>query len=457
MSQTISNTRGAALRALAYILCGAALAWVLFIGGRYWAQAGEYAYDTVGVSERIRPSDYLTIAAIAALGLGALIAKRQLAKIRAVDRARSELVDAVTALTHIVLVVAAVFATWAVFLTFMSSFFDSSVPGAAPLVRLLNVYVPIVLYTALVLLLILAGFVFVPAPVASVSHKPATLVGAESVGGKRDLALAYIAPIVAAAVALILGLIVYDLTRTAVQAWVWVAILAIIAAGVIAGTVFAERSRKQSAAAATIGARNLNFVLSIIFTIVASIMSLTYAMSAVSDLRALSSISISAFDEKSDIRPDDVTITKQPIANAWGSDLERGSQVQIVVEPGATVVAEGTVGRDRWLNLEASDWASALSAGDYQLRAIGVAASGETIESTLPFTVQSNGNVAWPKGTDKASEPKDSILLPLTVERFVDDFLPPLLMLALAMAVLAVTITVRNREQHALETGAVEE
>jgi hypothetical protein len=108
---------------------------------------------------------------------------------------------------------------------------------------------------------------------------------------QKALALGYVLPIFTTAIAIIFGLVVYDVTRTTLQVWVWVIIQLIIAFGIIAGTRFASRARAAKPAAPkprtalAAGAANLNFVLSIIFGAVVSIMGFTFGFSAIENLR----------------------------------------------------------------------------------------------------------------------------------------------------------------------------
>ena len=107
---------------------------------------------------------------------------------------------------------------------------------------------------------------------------------------RRYAGLAYASPIIGTAIAVILGLVVFDVTRTNLNVWIWVVIQAIIATSIIIGTNFASKVRsakplppkpRQSGVAAI----NLNLVLTIIFGVAVTIMSFTYGASAVDELR----------------------------------------------------------------------------------------------------------------------------------------------------------------------------
>jgi hypothetical protein len=98
-------------------------------------------------------------------------------------------------------------------------------------------------------------------------------------------------PILATAAAIIFGLVVYDVTRTELEVWVWVIIQVIVVVGIVAGTRFASKAKaaKPTApkprTALAAGASTLNFVLSIVFGAAVTIMSFTFGFGAVEKLR----------------------------------------------------------------------------------------------------------------------------------------------------------------------------
>ena len=108
---------------------------------------------------------------------------------------------------------------------------------------------------------------------------------------QKALALGYAVPILSTAFAIILGLFIYDATRTNLDTWVWVLIIAIVGVGVIFGTRFAARARQarveapKPKTALAAGAATVNFVLSIVFGATVSIMSFTMGASAIDKLR----------------------------------------------------------------------------------------------------------------------------------------------------------------------------
>jgi heme/copper-type cytochrome/quinol oxidase subunit 2 len=152
------------------------------------------------------------------------------------------------------------------------------------LLRLADVYVPILLATALVVYILLRAFVF----------RKQVIKGAKKEGmseSEKALGLGYAVPIVFTAIAIIFGLVVYDVTRTDLQVWVWVVIQVIIAVGILLGTRFSSKARSAKAAAPrpkqtlAAGAANLNFVLSIVYGAVVSIMSFAFGATAIDKLR----------------------------------------------------------------------------------------------------------------------------------------------------------------------------
>jgi len=179
------------------------------------------------------------------------------------------------------LVAGAVFA-----LASFSGAWNSYSPSDDPIgLRLLNVYLPIVLATALVVFVILAAFVFrkdapdIPAGEKDEDRKKL----------QRAIGLAYASPIIGTAFAIIFGLVVYDITKTTLDVWIWVIIQSMIAVSIIIGTRFAAQARsskplpvkqRRTGQAAV----NLNLVLAIVFGAVVSLMAFAMGFQAISNL-----------------------------------------------------------------------------------------------------------------------------------------------------------------------------
>lgn len=88
---------------------------------------------------------------------------------------------------------------------------------------------------------------------------------------RTSLALGFSSPIIGAALAIIIGLIVYDLTKTSFDIWIWVLIHTILGAALVLGTRWSTSAYnfalgKGRKTGAEKSARNLSFVLSIIWS-----------------------------------------------------------------------------------------------------------------------------------------------------------------------------------------------
>ena len=476
MGTFIAASRRTATHALSLIMGMAAVAWVLFIVGRYIGLVS--SADSMlgsGQPEKVRIADYFILAAIVVLGLGALSAKRKLAPLRDSSQPCSSLVKPVSLLSSLTLIVSVALAATTVFSTFIGGLYVGS-EEAILLARMMNLYVPIVLYTALVLALILAGFVFLPSspmvqahtvgtsqePIAgdrampdeSLSTQvPPVLVDTMSTreprSGRRLTGLAYATPIISVAFALILGLIVYDLTRTALHVWIWVAIFAIVGAGIFTGAYFADRSRGSHGISAPVvaGARNLNFVLTVIFAIVVTSMSLGYGSSAVSELQISPSLSFSVYgaSEKSENLDGEGATIDEPQISLWGYDLKRGSEVVVIADPGSEEILKVRVSSDRWVSAEQL-LPETLVPAEYVFIARAEAADGVSLEISLPVIVKENGGIELPSTDSVNSQSEKSRLLPVTASWLLGDLLPAGVLLALGIGLVFGTIFVRHPE-----------
>jgi heme/copper-type cytochrome/quinol oxidase subunit 2 len=169
--------------------------------------------------------------------------------------------------------------------TFLSAFNFSS-QSANVGQRLLWTYLPILLATGVVVYVLLRAFVFRSGVAAADGEDKPKMSERQ-----KALALGYAVPILSTAFAIILGLFIYDATRTNLDTWVWVLIIAIVGLGVIYGTRFAARARQarveapKPKTALAAGAATVNFVLSIVFGAVVSIMSFTMGATAIEKLR----------------------------------------------------------------------------------------------------------------------------------------------------------------------------
>jgi hypothetical protein len=476
-------------------LLAAVVSWGLFLAARYSdlvieaSQPAFYDYDR---AEVFRPSIWLLFAASAVLGISALVAQRKAIAARAQLGAHHDLARASHRFTNLAVIVALALATVLAITGFFEGFIDRSSQNSEPLVRIANVYAPIVLYTALVVTLLLAAFVFRKNPVpgdadaaddeagvlASVDAQPvdarpgdarpvdAQLGDARPVDARpmdrRALGLAYAAPIILTAFALILGLIVYDVTGTAPQVWVWVIIQALIGAGIVTGTVLARRARGAHATAAAAGspkppsavsgARVLNFVLSIVFGVVVIIMSLSYGASAINRLSIAPYLWVEVYP--GEMKPNGEMISSDALTvTVNGFSLDRGASVSAVLEPGGEEVLTGTADREG-VFYDQDIISTPLEPGDYTVTASALAGDGTTIEVSIEFTIAESGN--FQMGSETPTFGGDAPrLVPPTADWVLNDFVPALLLLLLACAGIYLTLVARNTDRAAVRTTAV--
>ena len=269
-------------------LIGTTVGWTLFMFAIYSDLFVIPMYDSEGMylgeSQVVKLSSYLYLAGVVVFGLLALRGQ-QLAlharELAGLDAALPRAAHRFTNLAVVISLVAGSFYAIGNFLTAFTRFGNDSVNI---LVRLFDVYVPIVLATALVIYILLRAFVF-----RKQNVKEAKKQGLSD--SEKSLGLGYAIPILFTAVAIIFGLVVYDITRTDLEVWVWVVIQVIIAVGVLLGTRFSSRAKLAKPAAPRVrqtlaaGAANLNFVLSIVFGATVSIMSFNFGASAIESLR----------------------------------------------------------------------------------------------------------------------------------------------------------------------------
>jgi hypothetical protein len=284
----MSESRNAK-RAIQLPLIGLAFLWVMMMLAQYVDLQREYpTYDKNGVQLpyeiTLQWSVYLILLGITGVAVASLLGQRIALALRLED-------DSPLALSAhrfnnlfviLSLVAGAVFAIG----NFLGAFNTYDSRDASPLVRIFGVYVPIVLATALVVVVILFAFVFrKDAP--DIAHEEKD---EERARLQRAVGLAYASPIIGTAIAIIFGLVVYDTTRTTLDVWIWVIIQAIIATSIIIGTRFAAQARsskplqpkpRRTGTAAV----NLNLVLSIVFGVAVTVMAFSFGFAAIEDLR----------------------------------------------------------------------------------------------------------------------------------------------------------------------------
>lgn len=283
-----------AKKAIALPLLGLMVAWVFFGLAQYFdllqneaMNRGQVTYmDGTEAPEYVHASVYLFLIAISAFSLTALFGQAWAIKARIDKGETNSLARAAQRFATLCVVIGLAFGAIFAIGNFMSAFNRFGGSADDLLVRVFDVYLPIVLATALVVFVILRGFVF---------RQDMHEIKDDSKKGLSDsqkaLGLGYAVPILATAVAIIFGLVVYDVTRTELQVWIWVIIQLIVATGIVAGTRFAAKAKSAKSAAPkprttlAAGAASLNFVLSIVFAGVVSIMSFVYLGTAISKLQ----------------------------------------------------------------------------------------------------------------------------------------------------------------------------
>lgn len=458
-----------AKHALQILLSSAVLGWLLFIAALYTDAVIETGREIGDAYTFVRPSNYLTFAAILIFAAGALWAKKKLQSISHDAVSVSTLVKSAQRFASTALIIALVLSASTAISVFMQGFFEATNDFNVP-VRILNSYLPIVLYTALVVAVLLAGFVFKrhqdPAAIESDIEQPPSsesFANADSNGqsvattplpaAQRSIALSFAIPIIAVAIALILGLIVYDVTQTAIEVWIWVLIQALVAAGIITGTFYAKKSlsaRPLSAgppAGPSVGAKNLNFVLSIVFVSVVSLMSLTYGLIAVDQLRVQTDLSIYASEKDPNGLQDSLEMVQfeDMTLQINGSDLQRNSTATMTVEPGGIQIFDAKVDRDGYLWGE-EEFPTDIEQGEYTLQLQAESSDGLEMTVELEVIFHDDGTVSLPNGYDANYSEDISRLMPLSASWFFGDLLPAFLLFVLAISVVYTTLLVRNRD-----------
>jgi hypothetical protein len=269
-------------------LIGLVVGWTLFMFAIYSNLFIFPVYDSdgmyLGETQVVKISTYLYLVGIVVFGLLALRGQQMSLHARELSGLDAPLPRAAHRFTNLTVVISLVGGSIYAIGNFLNAFTSFGQENVNLLVRLFDVYVPIVLATILVVYILLRAFVY----------RKQTVKEAKKQGmseSERALGLGYAIPILFTAVAIIFGLVVYDITRTDLQVWVWVVIQVIIALGILLGTRFSSKAKSANAAPPRVrqtlaaGAANLNFVLSIVFGATVSIMSFSFGAGAIESLR----------------------------------------------------------------------------------------------------------------------------------------------------------------------------
>lgn len=266
-------------------LVGVTVAWVAMVFASYLDLGVNYQSGTgYGNYLEVKPSTYVVLVGLA-LASGLVLWGFKIVDALHASSA-SSLVRAVYRFAGLMVVIALVFDAIYALVTFTSSFDMGMSSGVSvtPGGRFLGVYLPIILDAGLVVFVLLQ---------ATLWRKSSAVEGSDSVGlseTQKALAIGYALPIVGTALAIIVGLIVYDTQKQSLQVWSWVVIQLIIGTSIVFGTRFAAKAKaskpvvRAPRVVGAAGAVTLNYVLSMVFAGAVSIMSFAFATSAVSSL-----------------------------------------------------------------------------------------------------------------------------------------------------------------------------
>lgn len=461
----MKNLRKSVIWAINAVLIAAVVAWIFFTFAVFSDIAVEIGYsgqELYGPEavQLFRWSTYLLFFAIALLAIGALFAQKRLAALLANadgDSQISPLAKPAHEFANTVIIISLVLAAWAAIGVFMQSFFEQSNAENMTL-RILGTYLPIALYAILVVGLLLSAFVFSKRPKASSADHAAPISESFTVNAdenRRNIGLAFAVPIVAVAFALILGLIVFDVSATTYQVWIWVIIQVLIGSGIVTGSWFAAKSIRElrvvssKPIGAAVGAKNLNFVLSIIFAAVLTFMSLIYGSMSMEQLRVAPNLSVTVFsqEEGKQLEPGTQLEVSGLTISVNGNDLKRGSTTQIELVGSSGAVSTAKVDSEGNVSQEV-DFPKVTEAGTYTLTITGVAPDDEVVEAQVSVVANSASMVSFPDGADRwvSSENSGNRMQGLTWEWFFTDYLPSVLLLMLAATSILLTLLIRNPE-----------
>lgn len=267
-------------------LVGLTVAWVSMMVASFMDLGANY-YTSTGYPDPagVKVSTYVVLLGLAITSGLALWGF----KLADAEHLKSEtpLVRATFRFTGLTIVLALAFDVIFAFTTFISSFNSNGVFNGAPptlLERFLGVYLPIILVAGLIVFVLLQATLF---------RKSSTVKGTETKGmseTQKALAIGYALPIIGTAVAVIIGIAVFDAQRTSLQTWTWFVILLVVGTSIVFGTRFAAKAKlakpvvRAPRVVGAAGAVTLNYVLSVVFAGVVSIMSFALGSGAVSGL-----------------------------------------------------------------------------------------------------------------------------------------------------------------------------
>jgi len=258
-------------------LLGVLIAWVAMVLASVFDLPWDY-----GQYPEVKASTYVVLAGLTVGSALCLWAFKRSDSVHAAGE--TPLVRAEYRFNGLMIVIAMVFMAIFALATFMNSFGNTSL-AVTPLGRFVGTYLPIILAAGIEVFLLLQSTLY---------RKSSPVAGAEGKGlsaTQKALAIGYTLPILGTALAVIVGLIVFDIQGQQLETWSWVVIQAIIGTSIVLGTRFAAKARsakpvvRAPRVAGAAGAVTLNYVLSLVFAGVVSIMSFSFATDAVNRLK----------------------------------------------------------------------------------------------------------------------------------------------------------------------------
>ena len=267
-------------------LVGVTVAWVALVIAAYMDLRNNF-YTSTGYPNDVpvKVSTYVVLAGLAIASGLALIGF----KLADAEHLKSEtpIVRATYRFTGLTIVLALAFDVIFAFTTFIDSLNSSGVYYRTPPTvweRFLGVYIPIILVAGLIVYVLLQATLF---------RKSSPVQGTETKGmseTQKALAIGYALPIIGTALAVIIGIAVFDAQRTSIQGWTWVLILLLVGSSIVFGTRSAAKAKlakpvvRAPRVVGAAGAVTLNYVLSVVFAGVVSIMSFTFGVGAINGL-----------------------------------------------------------------------------------------------------------------------------------------------------------------------------
>ena len=442
-------------RSIATPLVAVVISWVIFMIAVYTELFVKPVYDEhdqwIGEDPAIQAAPYLFFLATAVFTIGAVWAQRLAIRRRIELGPEERLPRAAHRFATLTIVIGLVVSAVLAISVFLEGFNTYGPRSDDITLRLLTTYLPIILYTILVVTVLLVAFVFrgdtLPKSDDKAHFEEEAPGAADEAIARKSLGGAYAIPIVAVAIALIFGLVVFDITGTTLQVWVWVIIQAMIGIGIVLGTIFGEKAvlagprGKSSRGRITKSARGLNFVLSIVFGAVVTVMGFGYGASAIDQLRISPQFYMDIYASPgADIRNTEF--------GASGFDLLEGSTVSIGLEDPERSLLSGEV--DSFGDFyQQEPLPQDLEPGDYVLVGQATSADGRPLAREIPFTLDEDGTVTWDYYQDdfRKYEMEESRLLGPSLEWFFDDLLPALVLITLAQTGIYLTVTERNKRR----------